>query len=83
MMITQGGFSKKLGQVAWTSGQQNTFVGQQMGQPSDCSGETNDEIDQEVKSLVDRAYRSVFLAFFFACQLATRQVWQCTQLNDR
>ena len=57
MMITQGGFSKKLGQVAWTSGQQNTFVGQQMGQPSDCSGETNDEIDQEVKSLVDRAYR--------------------------
>ena len=59
MMITQGGFSKKLGQVAWTSGQQNTFVGQQMGQPSDCSGETNDEIDQEVKSLVDRAYRCV------------------------
>ena len=57
MMITQGGFSKRLGQVAWTSGQQNTFVGQQMGQPSDCSGETNDEIDQEVKSLVDRAYR--------------------------
>lgn len=57
MMITQGGFSKKLGQVAWTSGQQNTFVGQQMGQPSDCSGETSDEIDQEVKALVDRAYR--------------------------
>lgn len=57
MMITQGGFSKKLGQVAWTSGNQNTFVGQQMGQPADCSGETSDEIDQEVKVLVDRAYR--------------------------
>jgi cell division protease FtsH len=57
MMITQGGFSKKLGQVAWASGGQNTFLGSQMGQPSDCSGETSDEIDQEVKTLVDRAYR--------------------------
>ena len=56
MMITQGGFSKRLGQIAW-AGNQNTFLGQQMGQPSDCSGETSDEIDQEVKSLVDRAYR--------------------------
>ena len=56
MMITQGGFSKRLGQIAW-AGNQNTFLGQQMGQPSDCSGETSDEIDQEVKALVDRAYR--------------------------
>ncbi len=60
MMITQGGFSKKLGQIAWSGGNQNTFVGQQMGQPSDCSGETSDEIDQEVKALVDRAYRYPF-----------------------
>jgi cell division protease FtsH len=57
MMITQGGFSKKLGQVAWTGSSQQSFVGQQMGQPSDCSGETADEIDQEVKALVERAYR--------------------------
>ena len=57
MMVTQAGFSKKLGQVAWTGGQQNTFVGQQMGQPADCSGETSDEIDAEVKALVERAYR--------------------------
>ena len=57
MMITQGGFSKKLGQVAWTGSQQQSFVGQQMGQPADCSGETADEIDQEVKALVERAYR--------------------------
>ena len=26
-----------------------------MGQPADCSGQTNDEIDAEVKSLVDRS----------------------------
>ena len=57
MMITQMGFSKKLGQVAWTSGGGPSFVGQSMGQPSDCSGQTNDEIDEEVKQLVNRAYR--------------------------
>ncbi|CAL5218808.1 g534 [Coccomyxa viridis] len=57
MMITQMGFSKKLGQVAWTGGGGPSFVGQSMGQPSDCSGQTNDEIDEEVKQLVNRAYR--------------------------
>ncbi len=57
MMITQMGFSKKLGQVAWTGGGGPSFLGQSMGQPSDCSGQTNDEIDEEVKQLVNRAYR--------------------------
>lgn len=59
MMITQMGFSKKLGQVAWTGGGGPSFLGQSMGQPSDCSGQTNDEIDEEVKLLVNRAYRCV------------------------
>ncbi|BDA44051.1 ATP-dependent zinc metalloprotease FTSH 1, chloroplastic [Coccomyxa sp. Obi] len=57
MMVTQMGFSKKLGQVAWTSGGGPSFLGQSMGQPADCSGQTSDEIDSEVKALVDRAYR--------------------------
>ena len=61
MMITQMGFSKKLGQVAWTGGGGPSFLGQSMGQPSDCSGQTNDEIDEEVKLLVNRAYRCVSL----------------------
>ena len=56
-MVTQMGMSKKLGQVAWTSGGGPSFLGQSMGQPSDCSGETADEIDAEVKALVERAYR--------------------------
>ena len=56
-MVTQMGMSKKLGQVAWTSSGGPSFVGQSMGQPSDCSGETADEIDAEVKALVERAYR--------------------------
>lgn len=57
MMITQMGMSEKLGQVAWTSQGGQSFVGQQMGQPSDCSDATNSEIDDEVKALVERAYR--------------------------
>ena len=57
MMITQMGFSKKLGQVAWSGGGGPSFLGQSMGQPADCSGQTSDEIDNEVKELVNRAYR--------------------------
>ena len=48
-MVSQMGFSRKLGQVAWTSSGGNQFLGAQMAQPSDCSGETQDLIDAEVK----------------------------------
>lgn len=57
LMVTQLGFSKKLGQVAWSSGGGQSFLGQSMAQPSDFSSQTADEIDQEVKELVERAYR--------------------------
>ena len=57
LMVTSMGMSKKLGQVAWSGGGGPSFLGQSMGQPAECSGETQDEIDQEVKALVDRAYR--------------------------
>ncbi len=56
-MVTQLGFVKSLGQVAWSSGGGQSFLGQQMGQPSDFSAETADQIDREVKALVERAYR--------------------------
>ena len=49
MMVSQMGFSKKLGQVAWSSQGGNSFLGAQMAQPADCSGETQDAIDAEVK----------------------------------
>lgn len=58
-MVTQLGFSKKLGQVAWSSGGGNSFLGQSMAQPSDFSMKTADEVDAEVKQLVERAYRCV------------------------
>ncbi|KIY93255.1 cell division protease FtsH [Monoraphidium neglectum] len=57
LMVTQLGFSKVLGQVAWSSGGGNAFLGQSMAQPADFSSQTADEIDQEVKALVERAYR--------------------------
>ena len=58
-MVTQMGFSPKMGQVAWSGSSGPSFMGQQMGQSSDCSGETADEIDEEVKDIVSRAYRCV------------------------
>jgi cell division protease FtsH len=57
LMVTQLGFSKKLGQVAWSSSGGNTFLGGSMAQPSDFSMATADEVDAEVKQLVERAYR--------------------------
>jgi cell division protease FtsH len=56
LMVTQLGMSKVLGQVAWSSGGQS-FLGSQAGQPADFSMATADEIDREVKSLVETAYR--------------------------
>ncbi|KAF6258897.1 peptidase family M41-domain-containing protein [Scenedesmus sp. NREL 46B-D3] len=57
LMVTQLGFSKKLGQVAWSSSGGNSFLGSSMAQPSDFSMATADEVDGEVKELVERAYR--------------------------
>jgi len=57
LMVTQLGFSKALGQVAWSQGGGASFLGGSMAQPLDFSSETADEIDREVKALVERAYR--------------------------
>ena len=61
-MVTQMGFSAKMGQVAWGGGGGPSFVGQSMGQAPDCSGQTSDEIDEEVKSIVNKAYRCAHAA---------------------
>ena len=50
MMVTQMGFSKKLGQLSWSSGGGNPFMGNQMGQAPDCSMTTSDDIDTEVSN---------------------------------
>lgn len=57
MMITQMGFSDKLGQVAWGGGSGPSFLGAEAGSGSDFSQEIADTIDGEVKLIVERAYR--------------------------
>ena len=57
MMVSQMGFSKKLGQVAWSQSGGGQFLGAQMAQPAECSGATADLIDSEVKAIVETAYR--------------------------
>ena len=57
MMISQMGFSKTLGQVAWSQSGGGSFLGAQMAQPADCSAATTDMIDREVNEIVDIAYR--------------------------
>jgi hypothetical protein len=54
-------------QVAWTQQGGQSFVGQQMGQPSDCSDATNNIIDEEIKQIVDRAYRCTLLRVVCLC----------------
>ena len=49
--------SEELGQLSYGGGSGPSFLGQEMGQGSDYSGETADIIDKEVKELVNRAYR--------------------------
>jgi cell division protease FtsH len=57
MMVSQMGFSDELGQVCWSNGGGNSFLGAEMGTGSDFSMDTADKIDREVKLLVERAYR--------------------------
>lgn len=62
MMVSQMGFSK-LGQVAWVSGGGPSFVGASAGQAPECSAHTQDMIDEEIKELVERAYRCAAVCF--------------------
>ena len=71
-MVVQCGFSKALGQVAWQQQGGQTFVGQQMGQSPNCSAQTADQIDAEVKEIVDKAYRCVSDECVGLCRGATR-----------
>ena len=57
LMVSQMGMSKKLGQVAWSGSSGPSFLGQQAGQAAECSAETTDLIDAEVRDIVNRAYR--------------------------
>uniref|UniRef100_A0A7S3QR73 AAA+ ATPase domain-containing protein n=1 Tax=Dunaliella tertiolecta TaxID=3047 RepID=A0A7S3QR73_DUNTE len=56
LMVTQLGFAPELGQVSWSGGG-GGMMASQMGQPPETSMATADKIDNEVKNIVERAYR--------------------------
>ncbi|GMH40388.1 hypothetical protein BSKO_08292 [Bryopsis sp. KO-2023] len=56
LMVSQMGFSDKLGQISWSSSGPS-FLGQEMGQQGEFSMSTANDIDTEVKRLVEVAYR--------------------------
>ncbi len=55
-MVTQLGFSDKLGKVALGDGQDEMFMGMNMGRQSNVSEATAQIIDAEVKRLIDQGY---------------------------
>merc|ERR1712157_561114 len=57
LMVTQLGFSDKIGQLCIGGSSGPSFLGQEMGQGQDMSMETMDVIDSEVRALVRQAYR--------------------------
>ena len=55
-MVTKYGMSEKLGNVTFTSGSDEVFIGRSMAQAKPYSEETAALIDGEVKHLLDEAY---------------------------
>jgi len=55
-MVTKYGMSEKLGNVTFTSGSDEVFIGRSMAQAKPYSEETAAVIDGEVKRLLDEAY---------------------------
>jgi cell division protease FtsH len=56
MMVTRWGFSDVLGLVAYGEGNDEVFLGMQMGRQQAISSDTAKKIDAEVKRLVEEGY---------------------------
>ncbi len=57
-MVTQWGFSDKLGQVSYGENQQEVFLGHSVTQQKNISEETAQIIDGEVRRLIEDAYKT-------------------------
>ena len=57
-MVTQWGMSDKLGMVQYGDNDEFVFLGREMGRPKVYSEFTAQEIDTEVKRLIDEAYKT-------------------------
>ena len=56
-MVTAYGMSERLGSVSFDSGSDEVFIGRSMAQAKTYSEEVAAQIDQEVKAIIDAAYR--------------------------
>ncbi len=57
-MITQYGFSERLGPVVYGTSQEETFLGRDLGQGKGYSESTAAEIDSEIRDIIDEAYET-------------------------
>jgi len=56
-MVTKYGMSNRLGHTAFGAGHDEVFIGRSMAQAKTYSEEVAAQIDQEVKAIIDAAYR--------------------------
>ena len=56
-MVTKYGMSERLGAITFGSGQEEVFLGRDFAQQKNFSEETSGLIDEEVKRIIDTAYR--------------------------
>jgi cell division protease FtsH len=55
-MVLDWGMSKRLGHIAFGDGNEQVFLGEDLGRPREFSETTAREVDEEVKSILDEAY---------------------------
>ena len=56
-MVTKYGMSEKIGAITFGSGQEEVFLGRDFTQQKNFSEETAGKIDEEVKRIIDTAYK--------------------------
>jgi cell division protease FtsH len=56
-MITEWGMSEKLGMISYGDNSQEVFLGHSVTQNKNVSESTAQEIDKEIKAIIDNAYR--------------------------
>ena len=57
-MVTQYGMSDRIGPMTLGAGQEEVFLGRDLAQSKEYSEETASVIDEEVKSIIDTAYKT-------------------------
>ena len=56
-MVTKYGMSERIGTITLGSSQEEVFLGRDFAQAKEYSEETEKKIDEEVKSIIDFAYK--------------------------